>query len=424
MQPACYPLPLLQNKNRTMPVDLKNMPDVSARPASPKFSRWMMVLMILIGFCIVISRLVTGKNNVLLTVGAPAIMLGGLLFILFVIYLLRAISANARDREREQTILKEVRRGRRALQILAAECCTAHSSANKPFTAIGSNLVKNENVFYPQQSWRGEEDTRLSQIARTGGAKEEQHLQALFRALIRKLAQPLSFLPADKSVMVLLEHSSSISEEEAFALFGDALRQSGIQQSVSTLAGSGAQAIDHWLDHHIRSEAVLLVVSWQYAPLNTSMSAEAISGILLGNRLTQDILPPLAFLHRPEAGEGEPDALHYAITQALDWVPVGAEKPEHLWLSGVDAETEAHAALMKGISATGLKNVDPQMGFHNFNDFLGDPGNASLWLAVAGATQSIQQQPAHHLLISRDQQTGKVWNMVVSPASSTKEGEA
>ena len=137
-----------------MPVDLKNMPDVSARPASPKFARWMMVLMILIGFCIVISRLVTGKNNVLLTVGAPAIMLGGLLFILFVIYLLRAISANARDREREQTILKEVRRGRRALQILAAECCTAHSSANKPFTAIGSNLVKNENVFYPQQSWR------------------------------------------------------------------------------------------------------------------------------------------------------------------------------------------------------------------------------------------------------------------------------
>lgn len=107
------------------------------------------------------------------------------------------------------------------------------------------------------------------------------------------------------------------------------------------------------------------MVSWQYAPLNTSMSAEAISGILLGNRLTQDILPPLAFLHRPEAGEGEPDALHYAITQALDWVPVGVEKPEHLWLSGVDAETEAHAALMKGISTTGLKNVDPQMGFHN-----------------------------------------------------------
>lgn len=406
-----------------MSVDLKNMPDVSVRPASPKFARWMVVLMILIGFSIVISRLVTGKNNVLLTVGVPAIVLGGLLFILFVIYLLRAISANARDRAREQTILKEVRRGRRALQILAAECCTAHSSADKPFTAIGSNLVKNENVFYPQLSWRGEEDTRLSQIARAGGAKEEQQLQALFRALILKLAQPLSFLSADKPVMVILEHSSSVSEEKAFALFWDAWQQSGIQQSVSTLAGSGAQAVDNWLDHHIRSEAVFLVVSWQYAPLNTSMSAEAISGILLGNRLTQDVLPTLAFLHRPEVGEGEPDALHYAITQSLDWVPVNAERPKHLWLSGVDAETEAHATLMKAIGAAGLKNVDPLTGFHNFNDFLGDPGNASLWLAVAGATQSIYQQPAHHLLISRDQQTGKVWNMVVSPVTFAKEGK-
>lgn len=407
-----------------MPIDLKNMPDVSVRPASPKFARWMVVLMILIGFSIVISRLVTGKNNALLTVGVPSIVLGGLLFILFVIYLLRAIFANARDREREQTILKEVRRGRRVLQILAAECCTAHSSADKPFTAIGSNLVKNENVFNPQLSWRGEEDIRLSQIVRAGGAKEEQHLQALFRALIRKLAQPLSFLPADHPVMVLLEHSSSVSEEKAFALFWDAWQQSGIKQPVSTLTGSGAQAIDDWLDHHIRSDAVLLVMSWQYAPLNTPMSAEAISGILLGNRLTQNVLPPLAFLHRPEAGEGESDSLHYAISQALDWVPVKAEKPEHLWLCGVDAETEAHATLMKGIAAAGLKNVDPLTGFHNFNDFLGDPGNAALWLAVAGATQSIQQQPAHHLLISRDQLTGKVWNMVVSPASSAKEGEA
>ena len=407
-----------------MPVDLKNMPDVSIKPAPPKFVRWMVVLMILTGFSVVISRLVTGKNNVLLTVVLPAIVLGGLLFILFVIYLLRAISANARDREREQTILKEVRRGRRALQILAAECCTAHSSVGKPFTAIGSNLVKNENVFYPQLSWRGEEDIRLSQIARAGGAKEEQHLQALFRALTRKLAQSLSLLPAEQPVMVFLEHSSSLPEEKAFAFFWDAWQQSGVQQPVSSLAGSGAQVIDDWLDHYTRSEAVLLVVSWQYAPLNTPMSAEAISGLLLGNRLTQGILPPLAFLHRPESGEGEPDALHYAITRALDWVPVNAEKPEHLWLSGVDAETEAHAMLMKGIGAAGLENIDPLTGFHNFNDFLGNPGNASLWLAVAGATQSIHQQPAYHLLISRDQQTGMVWNMVVSPVNSAKEGKA
>lgn len=406
-----------------MPVDLKNMPDVSVRPASPRFARWMVVLMILIGFNVVISRLVSGKNNTWLTVGVPTIVLGGILLILVVIYLLRAISANARDREREQTILKEVRRGRRALQILAAECCTAHSTADKPFTAIGSNLLKNENVFYPQLSWRGEENIRLSQIVRAGETKEEHHLQALFRALICKLAPPLSSLTADQTVVVRLEHSSSVPEEKAFVLFWEVWQLSGIQQPVSILAGSGAQTIDDWLDHHIHSESVLLVVSWQYAPANTSMSAEAISGVLLGNRLTQETLPPIAFLHRPEAGDGGRAALHYAITQALDWVPVNAEKPEHLWLSGVDAETETYATLLQVIDEVGLKSIDPLTGFHNFNDFLGDPGNAALWLAVAGATQTIRQQPAHHLLICREHENGKVWNMVVSPVTTTKEGE-
>lgn len=406
-----------------MSVDLKNMPDVSIRPAPPKLVRWMVVLLIITGFSIVLSRLMTGKNNLWLSAGIPVLLVGGLMFILFVVYLIRSISANARDRERERTIIHEVRRGRRALQILAAECCTAHSSADNPFASIGTNLLKNEDVFFPQHSWRGEEDIRLSQLARAGELKEEQHLQILFMALIRKLLPPLAALPADTSIMLLIEHASSVPEEKALSLFWQAWHQSGIQQPVSVLSGSGAQVIDRWLDHHIRSESVLLALSWQYAPVNTPLSAEAISGVLLGNRMTQNTLPPLAFLHRPEAGEGYAEALHYAITQALDWVPVSVITPEHLWLSGVEAETEGYAMLMNAIDAAGLKNVDPFTGVHNFNDFLGEPGKAAFWLAVAAVTQSIQQQPAHHLLISREQQNGKVWNMVVSPVPPAKAGK-
>jgi hypothetical protein len=104
-----------------------------------------------------------------------------------------------------------------------------------------------------------------------------------------------------------------VSEEKAFALFREAWKQSDIQQAASALSSHGAQAIDYWLDHYIRSEAVLLIVLWQYTPANTPGATEAISGVLLGNRLTQDVIPLLAFLHRPEAGEGEMDSLHYAV---------------------------------------------------------------------------------------------------------------
>lgn len=107
--------------------------------------------------------------------------------------------------------------------------------------------------------------------------------------------------------------------------------------------------------------------------------------MLPGNCLAQDVLSPLAFLHCPETGEGEVDALHYAM---FFWVPTNAEKPNHLWLGGANAETEAYATLMKTIDA-GLEGIDSLAGLHSFNDSLGDAGNAALYLAVAVATQSI-----------------------------------
>lgn len=74
--------------------------------------------------------------------------------------------------------------------------------------------------------------------------------------------------------------------------------------------------------------------------------------MLQGNCLAQDALPPLAFLHHPVTGEGEVDALHYAT-------------------------------LMKAIDTAGLESVDSFTGLHNFNESLGEAGNADLWLAVA-----------------------------------------
>ena len=49
----------------------------------------------------------------------------------------------------------------------------------------------------------------------------------------------------------------------------------------------------------------------------------------------------------------------------------------------MDAETEAYATLMKAIDTAGLESVDSFTGLHNFNESLGEAGNADLWLAVA-----------------------------------------
>ncbi|WP_169405428.1 hypothetical protein [Rouxiella aceris] len=128
------------------------------------------------------------------------------------------------------------------------------------------------------------------------------------------------------------------------------------------------------------------MVSWQYAPGSTPLSAEAVSGVLLGNRLTQNILPPLAFLHRPEAGQG------------TSLGSLAAEKAKDLWLSCVEAETDEYVALMKAIDGTGLDSVDRRSGFHNFNDFLGDPSNAALWVEflIGGSAFSVPGMTLHY----------------------------
>jgi len=109
--------------------------------------------------------------------------------------------------------------------------------------------------------------------------------------------------------------------------------------------------------------------------------------------------------------------------QALDWGPVKSSEIQHLWLSGVEDEMDNYATLIKAIADSDLKNVSQKTGTHNFNDYLGDPGKAGVWLAIVAATQSMQQQRVHHLLICREQQNGKFWNMVVSPTVPDEERE-
>ncbi|WP_413535693.1 hypothetical protein [Rahnella inusitata] len=52
-----------------MAVDLKNIPKTCISSTPPRLSRWMVVLVILVGLSILLSRLLTGKNNMWLSVG-------------------------------------------------------------------------------------------------------------------------------------------------------------------------------------------------------------------------------------------------------------------------------------------------------------------------------------------------------------------
>ncbi|PWW04912.1 hypothetical protein [Mangrovibacter plantisponsor] len=404
-----------------MPVDLKKIPDVSCRPKMPEIKRWLVLFSFLVIVYVFILYFFTNLVGSFYFILVPAFFVFSGFYFVFFVFSLKHVSANAWDKQREAVILQEVRRGRRSLQILAAEYCTAHSFIDTPFTPAINNLLNNENVLFPQCSWRGEDNIRLSQLARSEGRDEEHHISVLFAELAKKIAIPLSQLPGSNPVMLLFEASSSIADDKLDNLWSQAWQAVGIQQSYTSINGSGPKVIDDWLDNNIRSKAVLLIIGLQYVPEHTAMSAEVISGILLGNRLTQQKIHPLAIIHRPELVLKNTDYQNNMITQALDWVPVNADKLKHLWISGVLGGTDECQVLMHSLENELLTEIDRKKGIHNFSDFIGGPGKASMSLAIAAATQSVNQKPEYHFLIIQESASANIWGMVISPCFITKD---
>ncbi|BCU89319.1 hypothetical protein YP72344_08140 [Yersinia pseudotuberculosis] len=186
-----------------MPVKLTTIPGPSLRPSPPKPLRWLIVLLGLTAAGILLMRflgkLLGNTEFWWFAIGIPVVFWLVLMGVRLAIYLMQQIQANAWDRRREQVILQEVRRGRRALQILAAECSTAHDSGLQ-FTGIVDALLRNDNKITPQTAWNRESSVRHSRLPVTEGLSPEARLLTVFSALLENLADCPCFLPTIRSL--------------------------------------------------------------------------------------------------------------------------------------------------------------------------------------------------------------------------------
>jgi hypothetical protein len=194
-----------------------------------------------------------------------------------------------------------------------------------------------------------------------------------------------------------------------------AWRDAGIRQSAEPVENNGLAAVDQWLDQRIDDQALLLVLALQFAPEQPEDTAEVVVGLLLGNRLTQSVLPAIAYLHRPEQErEPNPDDLLCAARQALDWVPLQAQSIEQVWQVGIDAQRDV--ALTTVLAEVPLPDQRNQ-GFCNLDVLLGHPGPASPWLAIAAATQTIGRGAGPQFIFSGGDVAAGLWCTVLTPVS-------
>ncbi|EEC0295749.1 hypothetical protein YV76_003174 [Salmonella enterica subsp. enterica] len=353
----------------------------------------------------------------LFSAGFPLLLWLAAAWLRAMVFLPAQIQVNAWNKRREELLLKETRRGRRALQILQGLFITAHSEPGSIISPSTTALVRHDIALRAQSAWLGARSIRHSRLAVLPGITSDEFLRQIFAGLLPVLAVSFSRYPDNQPVALLLETDSSLSRQRISDLWHAAWQQSDIRQPVEFIDGYGLKVIDHWLDNRIRENTLLLVVALQVAPENPEGSGEAVAALLLGNRLTQSTLTPYALLHRPE--QSAPDSLAENIAQALDWGPVQPDALHHLWRAGLSQDEQTAVMTLNGQSP--LRGLEMNTSMYDLDNTLGQTGCTAPWLAIAAASQAARDMQADQLVISGEQENGVMWSTVVSPYQPVKE---
>ncbi|MDU4255664.1 hypothetical protein [Pseudomonas sp.] len=344
----------------------------------------------------------------LLALGLPFLAWCVLLGLRLLAYLGADSAAEGWDRAREAELSRLMGRGRRSQQILAVSLRTALGAGDED-----SGLLNGGSAIRVRSSWQGG-SVRHSRLAVDEALPLEEQLGGQLVAMLKDLAPVLAKLPADRPLALLLETSSAIDEQRLAEAWTEAWQLSGIQQTTTRLEGAGLAVIDHWLDRRINDRALLLVVACQFAPALLEDSAEAVVGLLFGNRLTQSTIGPMAYLHRPEAvDKTTAESLSRSLQQALDWVPLAASQIAAVWKVGSDAAGDP--LITQAFDKSGLP-VSASKELHDLDATLGHAGCATPWLAIAAAVESVRAGGGPQFICSGEgSERAWAWCSVVMP---------
>lgn len=399
-----------------MSYSLKHLPECYPRPVPPKTSSWFVTLAGMLAISVILMRIfgryIDTRHFWLIAIGAPVV--GWIVSFGFRIWIwsLQDSKANSFDRRREQWILSETLKVRRALQILNTTFITAHLEYKQGSVAI--EMLNNHSIIISQSDWKGEKGKRMSRITTEPGETPELVVSRLLSGLIADL--PVGQFPENTSLAVILDISSSLSFPAVQEIWQEAWQESGITCAVEYVGSNGTGVISQWLDHRIKDEAMLLIVGLQIDPIDSNNTAEAAVALLLGNRLTQEALEPLALLHRPDASS--PGELSEGMNMAAYNVPLKGNIVKNLWLAGLTGGQ--HAEVIACQNAHPAQSVADDSVI-SLDRSMGHAGAAAPWLAIAAATEIARQTQSPQMIICGDNTKNVLWSTLITPIASRQE---
>ncbi|EJL1547658.1 hypothetical protein NL862_002888 [Escherichia coli] len=391
-----------------MPVRLNTIPDAESYPAPPARIKWLSALLLMLSVGVAITSLFAsdelaknGPHFWGLACGVPAFIWSLVASVRWLFFITQYIRADAWNKRREEVILQETRRGRRALQILSFSVQTALNGDSVAETTTA--FLARQQVLNTYADLRGEDTVRRSVIPVLTNKPVTGRLSEIISRLFIDIRPQLFLLPPDFHINVLLEIDAPLSGASVRTIWQDEWQKAGLPEArLFSVPEPGLAAVDDWLDNFIQEKAVLLVISVYLEPKTPERTAESSTA-----------LTPLALLHRPERIT-DTEMMASGIAQALDWMPVQPDAISGIWTAELDREQRtALLSLNQPFTQEAL--------MYELDAFLGRSGPAAPWLSVAAATLAAIQSQHPQLTLSGVQGGHYSWATVVSPFVSPQE---
>ncbi|EOV4744468.1 hypothetical protein ACONQH_002125 [Escherichia coli] len=391
-----------------MPVRLNTIPDAESYPAPPARIKWLSALLLMLSVGVAITSLFAsdelaknGPHFWGLACGVPAFIWSLVASVRWLFFITQYIRADAWNKRREELILQETRRGRRALQILSFSVQTALNGDSVAETTTA--FLARQQVLNTYADLRGEDTVRRSVIPVLTNKPVTGRLSEIISRLFIDIRPQLFLLPPDFHINVLLEIDAPLSGASVRTIWQDEWQKAGLPEArLFSAPEPGLAAVDDWLDNFIQEKAVLLVISVYLEPKTPERTAESSTA-----------LTPLALLHRPERIT-DTEMMASGIAQALDWMPVQPDAISGIWTAELDREQRtALLSLNQPFTQEAL--------MYELDAFLGRSGPAAPWLSVAAATLAAIQSQHPQLTLSGVQGGHYSWATVVSPFVSPQE---
>lgn len=399
-----------------MSYTLKHFPEHYPRPKPLKFSRWLITLVFMLSVSVILMRIFGRYVENLyfwkFALGVPIALWSIFFSSRLLLWALQDSKANAFDKQREQWILRETRKARRALQVLNATFITGHSSVAQKDIAIA--MQNNDSIIVSQIDRKGNESTRMSKVPSSPHDSPKFVITTIFSQLIADI--PFAQIPDKVPLVIVFDITTSLPLEHIRHYWDEAWQKNNITVPVEYCEGSGLSVIDRWLSVRIKDKAMLLIVGLQLNPTDSSKTAEAAVALLLGNRLTQETLEPVALLHRPDAAP--PGELSEGMNMAAYNVPLKENIVKNLWLAGLTSEQRAeviacqNAHPAQSVADEAVISLDMSMGH---------AGAAAPWLAIAAATEIARQTQSPQMIICGDTTQNVLWSTLITPIASRQE---